>query len=89
MSQKPMSNSELGISIMASIAVDPKHDGDLAARDVSELFPSSTAYVSFRKSAYLRKIEIDFMRILSPKLTRNKIVAAREARPRLPPRQSQ
>lgn len=68
----------LGIAIMASIAVDPVHDGDLGARDVSDLFSSSTAYVSFRKSAYLRKLEMDFMKILSPALTRNKIMAARE-----------
>jgi len=69
----------LGIAILASIAVDPAHDGDLEARDVSHLFPSSTAYVTFRKSAYLRKLEIDFMNILSPKLTRNKIVTAKES----------
>lgn len=71
----------LGISIMASIAVDPVHDGDLEARDVSNLFSSSTAYVSFRKSAYLRKLELDFMSLLSPDLTRRKILATREAAP--------
>jgi len=68
----------LGIAILASIAVDPAHDGDLEARDVSYLFPSSMAYVSFRKSAYLRKLEIEFMTLLSPKLTRRKILDARE-----------
>lgn len=68
----------LGIAIMASVAVDPVHDGDLEARDVSNLFSSSAAYVSFRKSAYLSKLELDFMNLLSPKLTRRKILAARE-----------
>ncbi|MFA6155440.1 LysR substrate-binding domain-containing protein [Mesorhizobium sp.] len=68
----------LGIAILASIAVDPLHDGDLEARDVSNLFSSSIAYVSFRKSAYIRKIDLDFMNILSPTLTRRKILDARE-----------
>ena len=69
----------LGIAIMASVAVDPAHDGDLEARDVSHLFPSSTAYVTFRKSAYLRKIDMDFMNMLSAKLTRTRVMAAKEA----------
>jgi LysR family transcriptional regulator, cys regulon transcriptional activator len=69
----------LGIAIMASIAADPLHDGDLMARDVSHLFSSSVAYVSFRKSAYLRKMDMDFINILSPELTRLRILAAREA----------
>lgn len=68
----------LGIAILASIAVDPVHDGDLEARDVSNLFSSSTAYVFFRKSAYLSKFELDFMQMLSPALTRRKVLSARE-----------
>jgi LysR family cys regulon transcriptional activator len=68
----------LGIAILASIAVDPVHDGDLEARDVSNLFSSSTAYVSFRRSAYLSKFELDFMNILAPTLTRRKVLSARE-----------
>lgn len=68
----------LGIAITASIAFDPERDNNLVARDVSHLFPSSTAYVMFRKSSYLRKIEIDFMTKLSPKLTRQRIRAMRE-----------
>jgi LysR family cys regulon transcriptional activator len=70
----------LGIAIMASVAVDPVHDGDLEARDVSNLFSSSAAYVFFRKSAYLSKLELDFMGLVSPKLTRRRILAAREAK---------
>lgn len=69
----------LGIAITAAIAFDPDRDRDLVSRDVSDLFPSSTAYVSFRKSSYLRKLEIDFMIRLSPDLTRQKIRASREA----------
>lgn len=68
----------LGIAITASIAFNPETDKNLVARDVSDLFPSSTAYVSFRKSSYLRKIEVDFMIRLSPELTRQRIRACRE-----------
>jgi LysR family transcriptional regulator, cys regulon transcriptional activator len=71
-------NIGLGIAITASIAFDPERDKNLVMRDVSYLFPSSPAYVSFRKSSYLRKIEIDFMQKLSPELTRQKIRASRE-----------
>lgn len=67
----------LGIAIMASVAVDPKHDGDLRARDVSHLFESSTAYVSFRRRAYLRGLELDFMQMLAPELTRKRVLASR------------
>jgi LysR family cys regulon transcriptional activator len=69
----------MGIAIMASVAVDPAHDGDLEARDASHLFRSSPAYVSFRRSSYLRKLELDFMALLSPDLTRRKVLASREA----------
>lgn len=69
----------LGIAIMASLAYDPDADRNLVARDVSHLFPSSTAYVFFRKSSYLRKVEVDFMVRLSPELTRQKVRACREA----------
>ena len=71
-------NIGLGIAITASIAYDPERDKNLICRDVSHLFPSSTAYVWFRKSSYLRKIEIDFMTKLAPELTRQRIRASRE-----------
>ena len=51
----------------------------LEARDVSHLFRSSPAFVSFRRSSYLRKLELDFMALLSPTLTRRKVLASREA----------
>ena len=68
----------LGIAITASIVYDPDRDRNLVSRDVSDLFPSTTAYVTFRKSSFLRKIEIDFMKQLSPGLTRQKIHESRE-----------
>jgi LysR family cys regulon transcriptional activator len=45
----------LGISILASAAIDPAHDLGIKARDASHLFESSTTYVSLRANAYLRR----------------------------------
>lgn len=65
----------LGIAILATVAVDPTHDGDLRARDASHLFESSTTLVRFRKSAYLRRFIFDFIQILAPNLTKKMIEA--------------
>ena len=59
----------LGIAILATVAVDPKHDAELKARDASHLFESSTTYVSLRSNAYLRRYVFDFIRLLAPELT--------------------
>src|SRR3546814_18966490 len=63
----------LGIAILASVAVDPKHDPELRARDVSHLFESSTTYISLRANAYLRGFVFDFVQMLDPALKPEKI----------------
>jgi LysR family transcriptional regulator, cys regulon transcriptional activator len=59
----------LGIAILATVAVDPRHDRDLRARDASHLFESSTTYVTLRRNAYLRRFISDFIGLLAPELT--------------------
>jgi len=59
----------LGIAILATVAVDPKHDAELKARDASHLFESSTTYVSLRANSYLRRYLFDFIGLLAPELT--------------------
>jgi LysR family cys regulon transcriptional activator len=59
----------LGIAILATVAVDPRHDRDLAARDASHLFEASTSYVSLRRNTYLRRYVGDFIALLAPELT--------------------
>jgi LysR family cys regulon transcriptional activator len=59
----------LGVAILATVAVDPKHDRELRARDASHLFESSTTYVSLRANSYLRRYIFDFIRTLAPALT--------------------
>jgi LysR family cys regulon transcriptional activator len=65
----------LGIAILATVAVDPKHDRDLRARDVSHLFESSTTYVSLRRNTYLRKFIGYFIELLAPEWTPDRVMA--------------
>src|SRR3546814_14098501 len=64
----------LGIAILASVAVDPKHDPELRARDVSHLFESSTTYISLRANAYLRGFVFDFVQMQIGRATRRERV---------------
>jgi LysR family transcriptional regulator, cys regulon transcriptional activator len=59
----------LGIAILATVAVDPRHDRDLRARDASHLFEASTTYVSLRRHTYLRRYLGHFIGLLAPELT--------------------
>ena len=59
----------MGIAILATVAVDPQHDGNVRARDVSHLFESSSTYVSFRRNTFLRKYITHFINLLAPELT--------------------
>ena len=59
----------LGIAILTTVAVDPKHDMELGARDASHLFEPSTTYISLRSNSYLRKFVFDFIRDFAPQLT--------------------
>ncbi|HYC44466.1 MAG TPA: CysB family HTH-type transcriptional regulator [Burkholderiales bacterium] len=66
----------LGVAILATVAVDPKHDRDLRARDASQLFESSTTYISLRAHSYLRRYVFDFIRTFAPSLTPDVVRAA-------------
>jgi LysR family cys regulon transcriptional activator len=65
----------LGIAILASVAVDPKHDPELRARDVSHLFEASTSYISLRANSYLRGFVFDFIQMLDSGLKPEKVRA--------------
>ncbi len=67
----------LGVGIVASMAVDPKEDGDLAIIDAEHLFPSHTTWIGFTRGGLLRKYMYDFMQLLAPHL--NKRLADRAA----------
>ena len=66
----------LGISILASAAIDPAHDLGIDSRDASHLFESSTTNVSLRANAYLRRFVFDFLETLDPPISRDTVRSA-------------
>ncbi len=70
----------LGVGIVASVAIEPEHDTDLAVVDASSLFPIHTTWVGFRRGTLLRNFAYDFMQLFGPHLTRRLVDRAIEAR---------
>lgn len=70
----------LGVGIVASVAIEPAHDGDLAVLDASHLFPIHTTWVGFRRGTLLRNFAYDFIQLFGPHLTRRLVDRALEAR---------
>ena len=78
----------LGVAILATVAVDPRHDRELRARDASHLFESSTTYITLRAHSYLRRYIFDFIRTLAPALTPEVVRAAVQKAPLERPKRS-
>lgn len=70
----------LGVGIVASVAIEPHNDTDLAVIDAANLFPIHTTWVGFRRGTLLRNFAYDFMQLFGPHLTRRLIDRALEAR---------
>lgn len=66
----------LGVGIVARMAYDPETDADLVALDASGLFDPSVTKIGFRWDMFLTGFIFDFMELLSPRLTREKIERA-------------
>ncbi len=66
----------LGIGIIATMALDPAVDSDLVALDASHLFAPSTTHIGFRRGTFLRRYMYDFMEAFAPHLTREQVDAA-------------
>jgi LysR family cys regulon transcriptional activator len=66
----------MGVAIVASLAYDPKEDRALRAIDAKHLFESNKIYVGIRKQSYLRGYVFRFIRLFSPKLTRDRVERA-------------
>lgn len=69
----------LGVGIIAEMAFDPERDTGLAALSATHLFEGNTTRVAFRRDAWLRRHEFDFMQILAPQLNRQVIEATLRA----------
>ena len=71
---------ELGVGIVASMAVDEQLDSDLVVLDASHLFESSVTRIGFRKSTFLRTYMYDFIRLFAPHLSRELVEQSVEAK---------
>lgn len=72
----------LGVGIIASMAVEPEQDADLAAIDGSHLFQDSITSIGFRPECYLRSYMYDFIEMFAPHLSRQLVEEAVAARGR-------
>ncbi len=66
----------LGIGIIASMAFDPRTDGDLHAIDASHLFATNVTRLAIRRGVELRSYIFDFIELFSPALTRASVTRA-------------
>ena len=66
---------ELGIGIIAGMAVDDELDDDLIAIDASHLFEDSVTHIGFRKGTFLRRFMYDFIESFAPHLDRERVDA--------------
>ncbi len=69
----------LGVGIIAEMAFDPLRDTALAGLPATHLFEGNTTRVAFRRDAWLRHHEYDFMQLLAPQLSRQVIEATLRA----------
>ena len=53
----------LGIGVIARMAYDDELDKELAARDISHLFPAETTRIAFQKNKYIRRFQQTFIDI--------------------------
>jgi LysR family cys regulon transcriptional activator len=66
----------LGVGIVATLAYDPRHDGDLVALDARGLFADSITKIGFRRGTFLRGYMYEFMELFAPHLTRERVERA-------------
>jgi len=63
----------LGVGIVASMALDPEEDRDLAVLDASNLFAPHVTWIGFRRGRLLRGFMYDFLKAFAPHLDRRLI----------------
>jgi LysR family transcriptional regulator, cys regulon transcriptional activator len=69
----------MGVGIVASMAIDPKEDDDLAVIDAEHLFPAHTTWIGFTRGGLLRRYMYDFMQLFAPHLNRRLAERAAQA----------
>jgi LysR family transcriptional regulator, cys regulon transcriptional activator len=63
----------LGVGVVASMAIEPDDEKDLAVVEAGHLFPQHVTWIGFRSGALLRGFTYDFIQLLAPHLTRERI----------------
>lgn len=63
----------MGIGILACMAYDAAADSDLVAIPAAGLFPSPTTWVGFRKDRFLAEYMYEFLELVVPGATRDRI----------------
>jgi len=66
----------IGIAILPHITYERSRDKTLRARDASKLFGTEVTHVGLNRDCFIRQYVYDFLHILSPTLTRDKITEA-------------
>jgi LysR family transcriptional regulator, cys regulon transcriptional activator len=69
----------LGVGIVASMAADCADRDDLQVIDAEGLFPRSTTWIGYRKSAVLRRYMVDFIELFAPHVTPQQLADLRRA----------
>jgi LysR family cys regulon transcriptional activator len=63
----------LGVGVVASMAIEPDDEKDLAVVEAGHLFPQHVTWLGFRSGALLRGFTYDFIHLLAPHLTRERV----------------
>lgn len=66
----------LGVGVVADMAVNSRDDPDLASIDASHLFPVHTTWIGFQRGTLLRRHMYDFIELLAPHLNRRLVELA-------------
>jgi len=62
-----------GIAVLPAITFEPERDRDIRAIDAGRLFTPTLARIEIRRDEHLRPFLFEFIRMLSPKLTRGRV----------------
>ena len=66
----------LGVAIVAGLAYEAEEDRELRAIPARHLFESNKIYIGLQKHTYLRSYALDFIRLFSPAMTKEKVMRA-------------
>ena len=75
----------MGVGLIATVAYSPGDDLDLAARDLSHLFPWETTLLAYRRDKYLQSFQRHFIELMQTLVQTQGVVAGESGAPRLSP----